>query len=342
LTYTVGDSLAVFGTHDPELVQKTLIASKAAGNEMVADRHTGEPYTFREYLTRKANITDISRRFVAELAQRQTDPQKKKRLLTLLDEEQKEELREYLATHEVWDALEENAEVDFSPQELCHLLSPLLPRFYSIASSMKTVQDEAHLTVAELQYETNGHIRRGVCTHYLCRLAPMHQKVIPIYVQPNANGFTVPENPAAAIIMVGPGTGVASFRAFMQEREATSATGMNWLFFGEWHRNYEFFYEKEWRRLMSEGKLRLETAFSRDQPHKVYVQHRMLEHGEELFRLLEQGAYFYVCGDARRMAKDVDATLHRIVEIHGQLDEQQAKQYVKKLKAEKRYLRDIY
>lgn len=341
LVYEVGDSIAVFGIHDPELVQKTLVAAKATGDEIVIDKHTGKAYSLRDFLTNKANITDLSRKFISELCERQTNQQKKEHFQLLLSEEEKDAFKEYQSTHEIWDALEENPEVYFSPQELIHFLQPLLPRFYSIASSLKIAKEEVHLTVAELQYETRGHIRRGVCTHYLCKLAPMHEWVIPIYIQPS-NGFTLPNDSSATIIMVGPGTGIAPFRAFMQEREAMDATGKNWLFFGEWHHDHEFFYEEEWRRWEKEGKLHLETAFSRDQNHKIYVQHRMLEHGAELFALLEQGAYFFVCGDARRMAKDVDLALHQLIQTHGKFDELQTKQYIKKLKAEKRYLRDVY
>lgn len=341
LTYEVGDSIAVFGQHDPELVQKTLKALGATGSELIVDKHSEQSYTLTDYLTSHGNITDISRKFITELGNRQTNPLKKERLQKLIAEEEKEALKEYQHNHEVWDALEENLECVFSPQELCNLLQPLLPRFYSIASSMKAVKEEVHLTVAELVYETNNHTRRGVCTHYLCQLAPMNTPVIPVYIHP-ANNFTLPEDPNASIIMVGPGTGIAPFRAFMQERNLLPSQGKNWLFFGEWHRDFEFFYENEWEKFEKEGKLRLDTAFSRDQKHKIYVQHRLLEHGAELFSLLEEGAYFFVCGDARRMAKDVDLALHQIVQTHGHFDETETKQYIKKLKTEKRYLRDVY
>lgn len=341
ITYQVGDSIAVQAVNDPQVVNRTLAALNASGNEIISEKHTGASVALRDYLTKKCNLAEVSRKFILELSQRQTHSEKKSRFEFMLSDGQKEALKEYQAAHEVWDALEENSEVQFTPQEFAHLLMPLLPRFYSIASSMASVGQEVHLTVAELVYETNGYIRRGVCTHYLCQLAPMQQKVIPIYIQPS-NGFTLPEDGSVPIIMIGPGTGVAPFRAFMQQRQAQGAKGSNWLFFGEWHRDQQFLYEDYWKRLVEEGALRLDTAFSRDQEHKIYVQHRMMEQGKEFFDWLERGAYVYVCGDAHRMAKDVDAALHHIMHLHGRYDEIGAKEYVKRLKSEKRYLRDVY
>lgn len=338
ITYNVGDSIAVQAVNDPDVVEKTLNALQATGDEIIAEKHSGLPTPLREYLAKKCNLAEVPRKLILELAQRQTNSSKKERLEHVLAEGQKEALKEFQAAHEVWDALQENGEAVFSPQEFSHLLMPLLPRFYSIASSMASVGEEVHLTVAELIYETNGHVRRGVCTHYLCQLAPLHERIVPIYVQPS-HGFTLPEDRSAPVVMIGPGTGVAPFRAFMQERQAQGAEGSNWLFFGEWHKEQQFLYEEYWQELASAGKLRLDTAFSRDQEHKIYVQHRMLEHGAELFSLLEGGAYVYVCGDAHRMAKDVDAALHHLIELHGGVD---AKEYIKKLKAAKRYLRDVY
>lgn len=341
ISYRVGDSIAVQPTNDLGLVEKTIQALKAKGDEIVTDKHTGTEYLLRDFLIKKSNLAEVSRKLITELLQRQTDSTKKERLQFILSEGQKEALKEYQAAHEIWDALIENQEITFSPNEFCHLLMPLLPRFYSIASSMITVGEEVHLTVAELIYETNGYERRGVCTHYLCQLAPLNQPVVPIYIQPS-HGFTLPDDRNAHIIMVGPGTGIAPFRSFMQERLSTQASGKNWLFFGECHRAHQFLYGDYWESLVASGALLLSTAFSRDQEHKVYVQHRMQEHGKELFDLLEQGAYFYVCGDAQRMAKDVDLALSHIVQKHGNLDEVQAKAYIKQLKSEKRYLRDVY
>ncbi|MEI8124898.1 MAG: sulfite reductase [Parachlamydiaceae bacterium] len=340
ISYQIGDSIAIQPKNDPQIVDKTLMALRAKGDETVVDRQSCS-FSLREFLSNKGNVAEVPRKLIGILAERQTDPNKKERLNLLISEGQKDILKEYQKAHEVWDTLAENQEVMITPQELCSILQPLLPRFYSIASSMRAVGNKVDLTVAELKYETNGQLRRGVCTNYLCRLVTLHDPVIPVYIQPN-HGFTLPENDDAPIIMIGPGTGVAPYRGFMQERMERGAAGENWLFFGEWHRDTEFFYEEYWSELMSQGKLLIETAFSRDQEHKIYVQHRILEKGREIFDWLERGAYIYVCGDAHRMAKDVDAAIHQVIKEHGNFDENIAKEYVKRLKSEKRYLRDVY
>lgn len=341
LNYTVGDCIGVKPYHDPELVDKTLKAMHATGDETIHDKHTGEPVQLREFLIHKANITEISKKLFGEICKKQTNPGKNAFLESLQQESHKEQLKEYLNNHELWDILLENHEVKFELQELCSMLMPLLPRLYSIASSMQVVGEEVHLTIALLHYDSNGHRRRGVCTHYLCDLAPMHQPIVPVYIQPH-HGFTLPENRDTPIIMVGPGTGVAPFRAFMQERLAAAGSGKNWLIFGERNRATDFFYEDFWIDLAAKGKLTLDLAFSRDQGSKVYVQNRILEKGADIYAWLEQGAHFYVCGDAAHMAKDVDAALHQVVREHGNLDESAAKLYVKQLRNEKRYLRDVY
>lgn len=341
LSYQVGDSIAVFSINDEEVVDKTLKALGATGTEKIVDKHSMQEWVLQDYITKKLDLAQVPRKLIHEFHERQTNSIKKERFAFLCGEGQKDALKAYQASHEVWDALQENQEVTFTPQEFCNLLMPLLPRFYSIASSMMAVGEEVHLTVSELKYETNGHQRHGVCTHFLCKLAPLKEKVVPIYLQAS-HGFNLPVDPSIPMIMVGPGTGVAPFRAFLQERISQKATGANWLFFGERHQTFNFYYEEFWKELSNSGQLRLHTAFSRDQEHKIYVQHRLIEHGAEIFALLQQGAIFYVCGDAHRMAKDVDAALHYIIQKHGQLDERGSKDYIKQLKADKRYLRDVY
>lgn len=334
ITYDVGDSVAIFPINDARLVEKTLTAMNATGEEAITDKH-GQTTDLRTYLTEKANITDISRKLLSEVLKKTTDPE--------LEAIEKDHalLKEYQNTHEVWDLLEKHPQAKFTPEELCALFMPLLPRFYSIASSMKAVGDEIHLTVAFLNYYTRGHLRLGVCTHYLCNLAPINEAVVPMYVHPH-KGFTLPANPETPIIMIGPGTGIAPYRAFMQERAQTGIKGINWLFFGEWHRAHNYFYEEYWEDLAKKDLLKLSLAFSRDQDHKIYVQHRMREEGAELFNWLQKGAVLYVCGDAHHMAKDVDAALLEIVQEHGKLPEEDAKNYIKDLRHNKRYLRDVY
>jgi len=240
----------------------------------------------------------------------------------------------------VWDFLEEQGVGVFSVEEVVRLLAPLLPRFYSIASSMACVGNEAHLTVVEEPYVTNGRVRRGVCSYYLCHEAAVGSRVA-LYLHPS-RGFTLPD-PHHPIIMVGPGTGVAPFRGFMQERATRGATGANWLFFGERSRSNDFFYREFWEGLVQEERLVLDLAFSRDQEEKRYVQHRMEERGQELWSWLEEkGAYLYVCGSATKMAKEVEVALLRILQEHGGLEEGQARKYVRMLREQRRYLRDVY
>lgn len=341
ITYEVGDSIAIFPKNDPILVEKTLHAMGCTGNEVILEKQTKEPIILRQFLEVKANVTDVSRKFLSEIGIRQADPEKKAFIESLFSEESHEHLKTYLAHHELWDTLEENKDAVFTPQEICDLLMPQLPRFYSISSSNKVVGNEVHLTVGLLKYHTNGHQRLGVCTHYLCNLVPLNEPTVGIYLHPH-KGFTVPENPETPIIMIGPGTGIAPFRAFMQERMAQNAQGKNWLFFGERRQAYDFLYEDYWKQLTTAEKLRLDVAFSRDQDYKIYVQHRMEEHGEELYQWINQGAYIYVCGDIHHMAKDVEKTLQNIIQKYGSFDELESKNYLKKLRLEKRYLRDVY
>jgi len=237
--------------------------------------------------------------------------------------------------------LEEFPAVEFSPAEFAGVLRKLQPRLYSISSSQKAVGDSVHLTVAVVRYAV-GHSPRprgGVCSTFL---AERSGAGVPVFVH-SAKHFRMPENPETPLIMVGPGTGIAPFRAFLQERQATGAAGFSWLIFGEQHAATDFLYRDELEAARAGGSLtKLTTAFSRDQDHKIYVQHRMEEEGAELFAQLERGACFYVCGDAARMARDVDAALHRVIEVHGGRTPDQANDYVDALKKDKRYRKDVY
>lgn len=341
IEYNVGDCVGVYPVNDPELVLLTLKAMKAEGNENIVDPETSEAYSLRQYLSIKKNVSDVSKNLLKEMAHRQSNADKRIELETLLKKENSALLKEYLHGKHLWDILLHHDEVYFTPQELCPYLMPLLPRYYSIASSQKMMKNEIHLTVRLLSYEAHGHPRIGVCTHYLCNLTPTEEPIVPLFIHPHS-GFTIPEDNSANMIMVGPGTGVAPFRAFMQEREILGASGKNWLFFGEWRKDRNFLYKDYWHRLVDEGKLRLDVAFSRDQEDKIYVQHLLLDHGKEIFQWIEEGAYFYVCGDAKKMAKDVENALIEIIKKEGNLSEESAKDYVKQLRKEKRYLRDVY
>jgi sulfite reductase (NADPH) flavoprotein alpha-component len=228
-----------------------------------------------------------------------------------------------------------------TPAELAKTIMPLLPRFYSIANSAKVFPGEIHLLVAYIHYHMGGQNRRGVGSHFLCDLATIDATPVPIYLQSSTH-FTLPQDPNASIILVGPGTGIAPYRAFIQERLANQSPGRNWIIFGERNRATDFYYSDFWLDLERQERIRLDLAFSRDGPEKIYVQHKMYEQRKSIWSWLNKGAYFYVCGDAEEMAKDVDAMLHRIVHEEGRLSDEDAHLYIKKMRADRRYLADVY
>jgi sulfite reductase (NADPH) flavoprotein alpha-component len=237
--------------------------------------------------------------------------------------------------------LVENPALRFQAEEFVALLKKLAPRLYSIASSPKAHAGQAHLTVNTVRYQAHGRVRKGVGSTFLADRVG-DADYLKVFVQPS-HGFKPPENGDLPMIMVGPGTGVAPFRGFLHERRATQAKGRNWLFFGEQRAATDFYYRDELEQMIAHGHLtKLSTAFSRDQADKIYVQHRMLENAAQLWSWFQDGAHFYVCGDAARMAKDVDTALHQIAETAGGLGKDGAVEFVKKLKADRRYQRDVY
>jgi sulfite reductase (NADPH) flavoprotein alpha-component len=239
---------------------------------------------------------------------------------------------------EIIDLLNAYPSVRFTAVDFISLLKKLQPRLYSISSSLKVHPHQVHLTVGIVKYESLGRKRKGVCSTFLAERTAS----VPVFVHAN-KAFRPPPNGDTPMIMVGPGTGIAPFRAFLQDRRASGAKGRNWLFFGEQRGGCDFFYRDELEQMRRDGGLtRLDTAFSRDQSDKVYVQHRLREHGKEVFKWLEEGAHFYVCGDASRMARDVDATLREIVQTSKKCTGEEASEYLARLKEEKRYQRDDY
>jgi sulfite reductase (NADPH) flavoprotein alpha-component len=221
------------------------------------------------------------------------------------------------------------------------LLRKLPPRLYSISSSIAANPDEVHLTIGAVRFETNGRERKGVCS-ILCAERLQSGDTLPIFIQSNSN-FKLPENPDTPIIMVGPGTGVAPFRSFMQEREETGAQGKSWMFFGDQHFVTDFLYQTEWQKWIKDGVLtKMDVAFSRDNAEKVYVQHRLKEHSLEVFEWIKEGAYIYICGDKNNMAKDVQNTLIDIIESEGGMSRDKAEAYLSDLQKQKRYQRDVY
>lgn len=342
LHYKVGDSLGVFPTNRASEVDEIIQRLGVSGNELVSPAmlKLAAPISLREALTSRLALAKPTRKILETLAAKATDAADKAKLATLLAPEGKDALAGYLEDREYVDLLTEFPSAKLTPQELVDHLRKLMPRLYSIASSSKPYPTEVHLTVAIVRYETNHRSRVGVASSFLAdRAAP--PTPVPVFV--SDSHFGVPEDKAKDIIMVGPGTGIAPFRAFMQERIATGATGRNWVFFGDQHRATDFLYEEEWTKWQAEGKLqRLDTAFSRDQILKVYVQDRMRENAAELWAWIKNGAHFYVCGDAKRMAKDVDTALHDVIGQQGGLDAAAAIEYVKQMKKDKRYQRDVY
>ncbi len=340
LAYECGDSLGVFPKNDPVLVQEILHALHATGDEMVPG-NDGQPKPLRAALIEDYQITQPSKQFVQAIAERGGEAAALVRELTS-DALRKDDLERYLWGMEYVDFLANHPSIHFTPEEFVKLLRKLQPRLYSIASSQKAFPAAVHLTIAIVRYESHGRQRKGVASTFMAERVGESDRV-PVFVHV-AKGFRMPEDGSTPIIMVGPGTGVAPFRAYLQDRKATGATGKNWLFFGEQRRNSDFLYEAEFSAMQAEGVLtRFDTAFSRDQLHKVYVQHRMMENAAEIWKWIDQeGAHFFVCGDASRMAKDVDAALLKIAETHGGKTPEESALYVEELKKSKRYKRDVY
>ena len=336
LNYEVGDSMTVWPTNDPALVDEIIQKIGAKGDEPVKGPNGNT--TLREALFRDCRITQTTPRFLKTITERAVNGAPL--LSELLKPERKQDLDTYLWGMEVVDFLIEHPSIKWTPQDFLDLLAKLVPRLYSISSSLKAHPDQVHFTIDVVHYESRGRMRKGVCSTFLAERA----QNVPVPVYPNASKFRLPEDGNTPIIMVGPGTGVAPFRAYLQERKAISAKGKNWLFFGSQHRDCNYFYEDEFEEQRREGFLtRLDLAWSRDQADKSYVQHKMLENAVEIWKWLEaEGGHFFVCGDARRMAKDVDAALRKIIQEQGGKTEQQTNEYVEKLKADKRYKRDVY
>jgi len=334
LAYEAGDSLGVFPSNDPAQVDAVLTAAGLSGDVKVESAGT----TLREVLSHNVTLREPSRQLLAAILDK--DPSTAFRLSEIIDPEAKSVMDDWVDGREVVDILEMFPGAKFTAEELAKALRKLQPRLYSIASSPKVHPESVHLTVAVVRYDLHGRQRQGVASTYLADR--VDDRLFPVFIH-SAKHFRPPEDAGLPLIMVGPGTGIAPFRAFLQEREATGATGKMWLFFGDRNRATDFLYEEEITDWHKKGVLqRLDTAFSRDQAEKVYVQHRMLENAGELWKWLEEGASFYVCGDASRMAKDVDRALHRVIEQAGGKSEGEAAAYVEEMKKSKRYRKDVY
>jgi sulfite reductase (NADPH) flavoprotein alpha-component len=336
LTYEPGDALAVLPVNAPDVVKAVLQAAKLTGNEEIEVKNVGRKI-LADALREDFDITALSRAVLTKLAEAADSAT----LRELLAEDAKERLKDFNHGREIVDALLAFAPAGLSAEALTSIFRKLPPRLYSIASSPLAHSDEVHLTVAAVRYQTHGRERKGVCSTYLADLVKTGSPV-QVFVQPNKN-FRLPADGSTPVIMVGPGTGVAPFRAFVEHRAALGSTGKNWLFFGDQHYTYDFLYQLEWQDFLKDGVLtRLDVAFSRDQPEKVYVQDRMIAQAKELYQWLQEGAHFYVCGDANRMAHDVHEALITIVENQAAITREAAEAYVEDLKKSKRYQRDVY
>jgi len=335
ITFEPGDALGILPRNSPAYVQDLLTAARMQGDAPVEVE--GQTVPLAQALVETFEVTTVTRPFVKAYAAES----KRQDLAGLLDKGRESDFRDYVYGREIVDVLTAHPPNGLSPQGLVGMLRRLQPRLYSIASSLLAHEEEVHLLVGLTRYQSHGRQREGVCSGFVCeRLG--EEEPLRVYPSPNPS-FKLPKNPDARVIMIGPGTGVAPFRAFVEEREALGSRGRNWLFFGDQHFDTDFLYQVEWQRWYKSGVLsHLDLAFSRDQSEKIYVQNRMQERSRDLYAWLQDGAHVYVCGDAGRMAADVEAALVAIVGKEGAKSREAAEEYVQALQANKRYQRDVY
>lgn len=336
LTYQAGDALGVWFSNNEVLVDEVLAGLSLAADELVT--LGTESLSLKQALVDKKELTQLYPGLVKAWAELSGSAE----LLAL--SEDKEQVRHFILKHQFADLVTQyplsNNSVTLNAATLLELLRPLTPRLYSIASSQSEVETEVHLTVALVEDERHGSARFGGASHFLASAQEGTQ--VKVYVESNKH-FRLPENPETPVIMVGPGTGVAPFRAFMQERVAQGIQGDSWLFFGNPHFEQDFLYQTEWQQYLKNGDLsRIDVAFSRDQAHKIYVQHRIKEQGQALWQWLQNGAHLYICGDAERMAKDVHQALIEVAVEVGGLNTEAAEAYFETLRSDKRYQKDVY
>lgn len=332
LRYQPGDALGVWFDNDPALVDELLALLWLKGDEQVTV--DGQNLPLAQALRSHFELTQNTTLIVDKYAALSRD----EKLIALLAD--KPALQQYAKNTPIVDMVRQ-APSDLNADQLIALLRPLTPRLYSIASSQAETENEVHITVGVVRYDIDGRPRTGGASGYLADRLEVEGD-IRVFIEHNDN-FRLPANPETPVIMIGPGTGIAPFRAFMQQREADGASGKNWLFFGNPHFTEDFLYQVEWQRYVKEGLLtRIDLAWSRDQTHKIYVQDKLRAQGAELWNWIQQGAHIYVCGDANRMAKDVEQVLLDVVAEHGAMDTEQADEYLSELRLARRYQRDVY
>ncbi|EPT7001745.1 NADPH-dependent assimilatory sulfite reductase flavoprotein subunit [Cronobacter malonaticus] len=332
LRYQPGDALGVWYQNDPALVQELLELLWLKGDEPVTVGEKTLPLS--EALQWHFELTVNT----ASIVENYATLTRSEALLPLVGDKAK--LQDYAARTPIVDMVR-FAPAQLEAEQLTGLLRPLTPRLYSIASSQAEVENEVHITVGVVRFDIEGRPRAGGASSYLADRLEEDGEVR-VFIEHNDN-FRLPATPETPVIMIGPGTGIAPFRAFMQQREADGATGKNWLFFGNPHFTEDFLYQVEWQRYVKEGLLtRIDLAWSRDQDHKIYVQDKIREQGAELWRWIQEGAHLYVCGDANRMAKDVEQALLEVIAAYGGMDAEAADEYLSELRVERRYQRDVY
>ncbi|HWW22876.1 MAG TPA: hypothetical protein VNY78_03185 [Edaphobacter sp.] len=337
MTYTPGDAVGIIPENRPEAVEDVLKALGYKGDERVLDHYKVE-ISLEEALRTRLGIGKLARGSVGQYAKLAPDVEG---LKVMVGPENKARAEEYCWGREFVDLATDFPGVVTEPQQLFNVLQRLTPRMYSIASSQAQHPDNVQTTVRVIRYDSHGRSRQGVASGHLGDRAGVGE-TMPIFLHSNAN-FRLPEDNSAPVIMIGPGTGIAPFRAFLEERQATGAPGDNWLFFGEQREKMDFLYRDQLQGMVKDGVLkRLDTAFSRDQHNKVYVQDKMQEQAAELYQWLERGAYFYVCGDATRMAKDVETALLDVIARGSNGTLEHAAEYLAAMKKQKRYQRDVY
>ena len=332
LKYSPGDSLGVWFKNDEILAHKILSCLKIDVDEIIFSKEN-EPLTILDALIYDFEITQLHPGFVkkyAELIQNSN-------LIDISND--KEKLNSFISNKQIIDLIIEYPS-NISGNQLKDLLRKLSPRLYSIASSQNEVDDEVHLTVGVVQYHESGFLHTGAASGFLQRTSPNDK--VKIYVESN-DRFRLPENPNTPVIMIGPGTGIAPFRAFLQERAALNANGKNWLFFGNPYFSDDFLYQTEWQDYLEDGTLeKISLAFSRDQKDKIYVQHRLLENAEKIYNWINDGAHIYICGDESRMAKDVHKALVKIISDRKKIEEDKAEEFLREMQKQGKYQKDVY
>jgi sulfite reductase (NADPH) flavoprotein alpha-component len=335
IQYQPGDALGIVPRNDPSYVDEFLAAMQYPPGQLVTV--DGQDQPLKSALVELYEVTTITRPFVKAYATATGNAD----LTELASPNKAADFQAYVHGREIIDLLQAHPPKGIPPQDFQPMLRRLQPRLYSIASSLYAHEEEVHLTVGVTKYESHGRKRHGVCSTYLGERL-IEAEPVRVYPAPNP-AFKLPPDPATPIIMIGPGTGVAPFRSFVEEREALGSTGKNWLFFGDQHFATDFLYQTEWQRCLKSGALsRMDVAFSRDQRNKIYVQHRMAESGRDFYAWLQDGAAVYVCGDASRMAADVNEALLAIVMKEGDKTREAAEDYLRDLHRTKRYQRDVY